>query len=134
MTLPGPQVMADELGISVGEAEAVIDAVRALPLEAKPVQVTIRHVATTTGVTAELVKKALLYLFVRHFLSATFQPRHVRCGKVIGRAESSTDAIREKAEGEEYGTTCPRCYQVLEGQVDVEILFWLGPVRSPDAA
>lgn len=133
MTFPDPQVMAAELGVSVGEAEAVVDAVRAL-LGAVAVQVTIRHVATSTGIKAELVKKALLYMFVRHFLSATFQPRHVRCGKVIGKPELYAEAIREKADGEEYGTTCPRCYQELEGQIDVEILFWLRPVRNPDAA
>lgn len=134
MTPPDPQVVAAELGVSVGEAEAIVDAIRVLPLGVDAVQVTIRHVAITTGIKTELVKKMLLYLFVRHFLSATFQPRHVRCGKVIGKPELSAEAIREKADGEQYGSTCPRCSQELEGQVDVEVLFWLRPVRSPDAA
>ena len=134
MTPPDPVVMASELGVSPVDAGAMIDAIRAVPVGSAPTQVTIRQVAIAAGVKAELAKKALLYLFVRHFLSATFQPRHTRCGNVIGKPEPSPEAIREKAEGESYGTICPRCYQELEGQVDVEILFWLRPVRSPDAA
>lgn len=132
MTRPDPQVATAELGIDAEEAAAIVNMIWGLPVGTTPLQVTIRQVALTTGIRAAVVKKTLLYLFLRHFLSGSFQPLHTRCGKVIGKSESSAEAIREKAGAEKYGAICPHCHEDLDGQVDTEILFWLRPTGGPD--
>jgi hypothetical protein len=52
-----------------------------------------------------------------------YEPTHRRCGRVVGPSEDSAAEVKRKADEEEYGRLCPRCYDYLEDVDAVERRF-----------
>lgn len=118
-------------GIEKEQSDRVLDSICIFTSRKPKKSIELKYISELSGVPLRIVKEVFYLLLNAKKLSATYVPRHKKCGKPIGKEEKSPNIIYKNIDNGIYDVGCVFCQMEIEeySDIDIQIIFWNNKIK-----